>query len=113
MNTYNCDETIVGTWSATPVDYYIDINNVSDLNGTITFTYDGLGDSETFEVFVPYYATTTPYSFVGSSGTAVISVTQNIDVVRVRVTSNSNPESSIPLVCHVSLLPLFIHVIIS
>ncbi len=93
IDTRPCNQDVRGTWSATPVDYYIDINNVANLNGSITFTYDGFTEEDEFSVFVPYDAATTPYIFSGGSGSTMIAVASSVDIVRVRVTPNISKDT--------------------
>jgi hypothetical protein len=89
----NCDTDIVGSWSATPLEYYIDIDNSSGLAGQITFQYNGLTNIDVFEVFVPYTNSTTPYVFNNLSGTTIIPVSNDVRIVKVKVTPNASTES--------------------
>ena len=94
MPTILCDTTINGVYSASPVDYYVDINNVNNVNGIITFTYNGGATLDTFEVYAPYNSLATDYVFVGGTGIAEIYVGSATKIVRVRVISNENRDTT-------------------
>ena len=88
--TYFCDIDITGGFSETPVDYYIDINNTTPINGSITFNYSGYTEEDEFEVYVPYNSLSTTYKFTGGTGSSEIFVDSSITIVRVRVISNAS-----------------------
>lgn len=94
LPTRLCNTTINGTYSATPVDYYIDINNLNNVNGIVTFTYNGGATIDTFEVYAPYNSLATDYVFEGGTGTADIYVGSATKIVRVRVISNENRDTT-------------------
>jgi hypothetical protein len=93
LPTLFCDNVVTGVYSSTPVDYFIDINNVSNISGYITFSYSGFSHADEFEVYVPYNASSTVYKFTGGTDSQEIFVSSFTKIIRVRVTSNVDPDT--------------------
>lgn len=91
--TLPCDIAINGVYSSTPVDYYVSINNIDNVSGYITFGYSGFTEEDVFELYVPFNSTTTALKFTGGTGSSQVFVNSFTQIVRVRVISNTNPDT--------------------